>query len=312
MFAVGAMISSAPSAFSQHYPNKPLRIVATEPGGSNDFMSRLIAQGISGPLGQAVIVENRAGANVTAEIVAKAAPDGYTLLSIGSSFWIAPLLRKTSYDLLRDFSLITLMTSTPTVLVVHPSFAPKSVKELIAVAKSKPGQLNYSSSVLGGAFHLAGELFNSMAGTKIQVIPYKGTAGAVTAVLGGEVQMTFSTTAAAAPHVKSGKLRALAVTSAKPSALMPDLPTVAASGLPGYEAISVVGTVAPAKTPPPIINRLHAEIVAVLSKPEVKEKLFSSGVEAVGASPEAFALLIKNEVARMGKVIKEAGIRIEE
>jgi len=165
---------------------------------------------------------------------------------------------------------------------------------------------------LGGAFHLAGELFNSMAGTKIQVIPYKGTAGAVTGVLGGEVQMTFSTTAVVTPHVKSGKLRALAVTSAKPSALMPDLPTVAASGLPGYEAVSVVGMVAPAKTPRPVINRLHAEIVAVLNKPEVREKLLNSGIEAVGASPEAFALLIKNEVARMGKVIKEAGIRIEE
>jgi len=274
------------------------------------ILSRILAQGISEPLGQQIIVDNRASA-VVAPIVAKSAPDGYTLLITTGVVWILPYLQTTSYDPVKDFIPITLAVSSPNILVVHPSVAVNSVKDLVALAKAKPGTLNYGSGSTGSASHLAAELFKSMAGIDIVRIPYKGAGPAVTALIGGQVQLMLATSSSVAPHVKSGKLKAIAVTSAKPSEMFPALPTVNATGVPGYEAASIIGVFAPAKTPAPIVNRLHQEIVRTLNRPDTKEKLFNGGMEVVGSSPDASVTIIKADMARMGKVIKDAGIKAE-
>ncbi len=293
----------------QDYPNKPVRILCIGPGGSSDFTARLLASGISAPLNQNVVVENRPGL-LGMEAVSKAAPDGYTLLMAGGNFWTAPLIEKTAYDPVRDFSAVTLVVTSPALLVVHPALPVKSVKELIALAKARPGQLNYSSATTGGAGHLAAELFNEMAHTKIVRIPYKNTGQSITDLMGGHVQLSFAQTSAVEQYVKSGRLRALAVTSVKPSPLMPGLPTVAAT-LPGYEAVNFLGVFAPANTPPPIINKLHAEIVRWLARPEVKERFRNTGVETVGSSPEELAAAVKADIARLSKVIKNLNIKAD-
>jgi tripartite-type tricarboxylate transporter receptor subunit TctC len=232
------------------------------------------------------------------------------LLLYGSPIWLAPFLRdKVAYDPVKDFAPITLTTRSPTVLVVNPSVAAHSVKDLIALAKAKPGAINIAVGGSGTASHLATELFKAMAGVNMVVVPYKGSGPVITALLGGEVLMTFSNAAAIAPHVKSGRLKALAVTSAQPSPLAPELPTVAASGLPGYESTSIYGMLAPAKTPAPIITRLNQDIVKFLVQPEVKQKFLNSGVETVGNSPREFAAAIRSDMTKLGKVIKDAGIR---
>jgi tripartite-type tricarboxylate transporter receptor subunit TctC len=243
--------------------------------------------------------------------VSKAPPDGYTLLIDAASFWIGPLLQETPYDPVKDFAPVTLTDSAPNVLVVNPSLPVKSVKELIALAKARPGELNYGSSSTGSTPHLAAELFNMMAGVKIVRVPFKGSGPAVISLLGGQVQLMFATAGSVAPHVKSGRLRALAVASLQPSALAPGLPTIAASGVPGYEAVAFEGMFAPAKTPVAIIDRLNQEIVRVLNRAEVKERFFNAGVETVGSTPEEFAAAIKSNVAKWGKLIKDAGIRDE-
>jgi tripartite-type tricarboxylate transporter receptor subunit TctC len=310
MFPLGMMVLGAGMVFGQNYPNKPIRIVASAAGGSGDFAARLIGQGLSGALGQQVVVDNRGGI-IPGEIVSKAPPDGYTLLIDAASFWIGPLLQETPYDPVKDFAPVTLTDSAPNVLVVNPSLPVKSVKELIALAKARPGELNYGSSSTGSSPHLAAELFNMMAGVKIVRVPFKGSGPAVISLLGGQVQLMFATAGSVAPHVKSGRLRALAVASLQPSALAPGLPTIAASGVPGYEAVAFEGMFAPAKTPVAIIDRLNQEIVRVLNKAEVKERFFNAGVETVGSTPEEFAAAIKSNVAKWGKLIKEAGIRDE-
>jgi tripartite-type tricarboxylate transporter receptor subunit TctC len=223
MLPVGPILLAAGVVSGQDYPNKPVRIVTATPGGGGDFAARLIAQAISGPLGQPVIVDNRTTI-LAAEAVAKASPDGYTLVVQGNTIWITPLLLKTSYDMVRDFSAISLLLRETSILAVHPSLPAKSVKQLIALAKARPGELNYAASNIGAASHLAAELFKSMAGVNIVHIPFKGTSSAIAAVIGGEVQLTISTIAAVIPQVKPGKLRALAVTSAQPSVLAPGLP----------------------------------------------------------------------------------------
>jgi tripartite-type tricarboxylate transporter receptor subunit TctC len=301
----------APAAvFGQTYPHKPVRIVSSEPGSSNDYFARLIAQGLTASLGQQVIVDNRA--IMAGEIVARAVPDGHTLLSYGTPLWLAPLLRdNVPWDPIRDFAPISWTTSSPNILVIHPNVSAKSPQEIIALAKAKPGALNYASSSAGSAAHLAAELFKAMAGINIVRVAYKGTGSALNAVIGGEVQMMFAGTSAVAPHVKSGRLRALAITSAQRSTLVPDLPTVAASGLPGYESSLILGMQAPAKTPAAIINRLHQEIVRILNRPDVKEKLFNTGTEVVASTPAEFSAKIKSEMSVWGKVIKDAGIREE-
>jgi len=310
MFSIGMMVLGAGIVFGQNYPNKPIRIVASAAGGSGDFAARLIAQGLSGALSQQVVVDNRGGV-IPGEIVSKAPPDGYTLLIDAASFWIGPLLQETPYDPVKDFAPVTLTDSAPNVLVVNPSLPVKSVKELIALAKARPGELNYGSSSTGSTPHLAAELFNMMAGVKIVRVPFKGSGPAVISLLGGQVQLMFATAGSVAPHVKSGRLRALAVASLQPSALAPGLPTIAASGVPGYEAVAFEGMFAPAKTPVAIIDRLNQEIVRVLNRAEVKERFFNAGVETVGSTPEEFATAIKSNVAKWGKLIKEAGIRDE-
>ncbi len=292
----------------QAYPNKPIRIVTTAPGSGNDLVARLVAPRLSENWGQPVIVDNRG--IVAGEIVAKAPPDGYTLLFYGSPLWISPLIRKhVPYDPVRDFLPITLTVNTPNILVIHPSVPAKSVKELIALAKTRPGELNYGSASPGSTSHLAAELFKAMAGVDMVRIPYKGSGLALNALLAGEFHLMFPNAGSVAPHAKTGKLRALAVTSTEPSALAPGLPTMAASGLPGYESSSPFGTFAPARTPTAVVTQLHREIVRALNWPEVKERLFNAGVEVIGGSPEELAATMKSEMARWGKVIRDAGIR---
>ncbi len=298
-------------ASGQPYPNKPVRILTAEVGGSTDFAARLIASNLSSAVRQPVIVENRS-TRILAEFAAKASNDGYSLLITSGSLWLIPFLQdKVAYDPVKSFSPVSLLTRAPNVLVVHPTLAVTSVKELIALAKSKPGQLNYGMGPPGSSPHLAGELFKAMAGVSIVGVPYKGMAPALTDLLGGQLQLIFATASAASPHVKSGRLRALAVTSATPSALAPGSPTMTASGLPGYLAESIYGAWTPAGVPAQILRYLNQNIVRVLNITEVKEKFFNVGTETVGSAPEEFATTIKSEMTRMGKVIKDAGIRAE-
>jgi tripartite-type tricarboxylate transporter receptor subunit TctC len=293
---------------AQTYPNKSIRIVTSEPGGGLDLSARLIGQGLSANMGQPVVVDNRPSGVIPGEIISKAQPDGYSLLITGSAFWLLPLMQDTPYDPIKDFAPITLAIRSPTILVVHPSVPVKSVSELITMAKAKPGSLNYASSAPGGSSHLAGELFKAMAGVEIVRIAYKGNGPAVNDLLAGQVQMMFSNAGGATQHVKSGRLRALAVTSARPSELLPGLPTVAAS-LPGYVAETVYGVFAPARTPTTITQRLNDEIVALLKKAEFKDKFFNAGVETVGTTRQQLADAMRHEIASMGKVIREVGIR---
>ena len=311
MFPVGIALLGASVVSGQDYPNRPIRIVTSEVGGGNDVQARLIAQGISGPLGQQVVVENRPSGVIPGEVVSKAPPNGYTLLLYNNTLWIGPLMQNTPYEVVRDFSPVTAVASAPNILVVNSSLPVKSVAELVALAKARPGELNYSSSGSGASNHLAGELFKVMAGVNIVRITYKGAAPALNDLIAGQVQLMFPTAGAATPPVKSGRVKALAVTSAEPSALAPGLPTVAASALPGYESISIYGIFAPAQTPRTIIHKLNEEIVRVLNRTDVKEKFFNIGMETIGGSPEQLAMTVKFEMARMGKVIKNAGIRNE-
>jgi tripartite-type tricarboxylate transporter receptor subunit TctC len=254
-------------------------------------------------------VDNRGGV-VAIETLIRALPDGYTLLYYGSGLWLAPLMQKTTYDPIKDLAPVTVATSAPAVLVVHPSVPVKSAKDLIALAKAKPGELNYGSGGPGSTPHLAAELFKSLAGVNIVRVAFKGTGPATNSVMGGEVQLIFATNATVGPYVKTGKLRALAVTSPKPSVLVPDLPTLA-SALPGYELTQIQGMFAPAKTPAGLVNLIQKEINGVLGQAEVKERFLTLGVEAVGSSPEGLLQAMKAEMSRMGKVVKEAGIRLE-
>ena len=311
-FLVGLVVQGPGLVWSQNFPNKPIRIVASAPGGNGDFMARMVALETSGGFGQPVIVDNRSVVALI-DVVSRAAPDGYTLAVVGNSFMIGHLLtKKPTYDPVRDFSPVVLVTSSPNVLVVHPSVAAKSVGELVALAKAKPGMLNYASAATGGPQHLSGELFKALAGVNIVRIPYKGNGPALNDLLGGQVQMMFATASGVMSHAKSGRLRALAVTSAQPTALVPGLPTMAASGVPGYESVQVLGLFAPAKTPATLITRLNQEIVRAVTRAEVKQKFFDSGNDIIGSSPREAADKLKSEIAVWGKVINDAGIREDE
>jgi tripartite-type tricarboxylate transporter receptor subunit TctC len=308
----GIAMLCAGLACGQNYPMKPVRILTAEPGGGLDFQARLIAQGLSGYLGKQVIVENHGGGVFAAEIVAKAPADGYSLLFYGSNVWLAPFLSSNvPWDPEKDFAPVAMAVRSPNLVVVHPSLPVKSVHELIVLAKARPGELNYASGSAGSSPHLAAELFKFMAGVNIVRIPYRGNALGYTDVIRGQVQLIFPTASSVAPHLQSRRLRPLAVTTAQPSALFPDLPTVAASGLPGYELATITGMFAPAGTPAALISRLNREIVRVLASPEVKERFFKVGVEAAGSTPQEFAATIKSEMSRLGKVIRDAGIRDE-
>jgi len=308
-FSAGVVSGQTTSTGSgQAYPERPIRVYSPQIGTSPDVVLRLIADVVAGSLGQAMIVESRGVIGV--EIAAQAPPDGYTLLHYSNVLWFMPLFRdNVRWDPVRDFSPIALAASTPNLVVVHPALPVKSIKALIALAKARPGALNYGSSSTGASNHVAAELFKAMAGVNIVRINYKGGAQAVSDLIAGQVHLMFSPAGTATPHVRSGRLRALAVSSAEPSALAPGLPTVAASGVPGYESRSLSGLFAPAKTPVAIIKRLNQEVVRALNRTDVKEKLFKSGMEAVASSPEEFAATIKSEMSRMDKVIKDAGLR---
>ena len=299
------------TVFAQPYPAKPIRMVVTGVGSGGDFAARLIALGVSPALGQQIIVDNRGSGNLPAEIVSKSPPDGYTLCLSASPLWITPFLRPTPYDPLRDFAPVTLVVTAPNILVVHPSLPAKSVQELIALIRARPGALNYATSGIGGSSFLAAELFKSMARADMVRVNYKSGGLALTELMSGEVQLYFANAGNVAPHMKSGRLRALAVTSARPSALLPELPTVAAGGLPGYEVVSVQGIFAPARTPETVIARLNQEIVPFLRRADVREKFFAAGMEPLGSPPAALADTVKSEMNRLGKVIKAAGIALE-
>ena len=304
------------AAAAEAYPAKPVRfVVAFPPGGGTDIIARSIAQKLAERLAQQVVVDNRpgAGGNIGTDIVAKSAPDGHTLLmgSAGPLAINASLFGKMPFDPIRDLAPVTLAASTPNVLVVHPSLRAATIGELIALAKARPGEINFASSGHGTPAHLAGELFNSMAGVKMVHVPYKGAAPALADLLGGQVQLMFSTMPPALPHVKDGKLRALAVTSAKRSPAMPELPTVDEIALPGFEANTWHGVVVPAGTPAAIVARLNREIVAILHLPEVVERLSAQGAEPVGSTPEEFAAYIRSETLKWAKVVKESGAKAE-
>jgi tripartite-type tricarboxylate transporter receptor subunit TctC len=309
--------AASPAAAQQTFPWKPVTIVATfAPGGASDILARLIAPKLSERLGQPVLVENRAGAggNIGTDHVAKSAPDGHTLVMgyIGTHAVNPTLYKKIPFDAVKDFAPVAFVASIPSVLVVHPSVPVKSVSELTAFAKANPGKLNYGSGGAGTAPHLGAELFKTMTGVEMVHIPYKGSGPAVTDLLGGQISLMFNTMIQTIPHVQSGKLRALAVTSAKRSQAMPELPTIAEAGLPGYEMVGWFGLLAPAGTPKDVVARLNDEIVKILNLPDVKDRLEKLGSEPTNiVTPEQFGDYIKSEIAKWAKVIKASGMQID-
>lgn len=308
--AVGLFVVSA-TVLGQGYPTKPVRIITSQTGGSLDFAARLLTPGLSASLGQQVIVDNRSG-YIATEAAAKSPPDGYTVLFNGAIVWITPLLRaNTTWDVARDFAPVTLAISSPNVIAVHPSLPVKSIKELIALAKARPGEINCGIGPAGTSSHLAAELFKGMAGINVVTVAYKGAGQSMIGLLAGEVQLMFPNAASVAPYIKSGRLRAIAVTSVQRSALAPGVPTATSAGLPGYEASSLNAFFVPAKTPEAVIAHLNLEIVRVLKQTEIRAKFAAAGAEVVGSTPEKLAAEIRSEVVRMGKVIKSSHIRAD-
>ena len=310
-----ALACTAGSAFAQNYPTKALRLVVPFlAGGSTDIVGRTVAQKLSEMWGQPVVVDNRPGGGTTigTDAVAKSAPDGYTLLVTPAPFTINPsLLNKLPYDALNDFAPITLINTTPLVMVVHPGVPAKTVKELIALAKAKPGKLNFGSSGTGGSNHLAGELFDAMAGVKMVHIPYKGNAGALTDIVGGHLDVVYNGVTSAISLIRGGKLRVLAVTSLKRTAALPDVPTLDELGLKGFEAVAWNGLTAPAKTPREVIMKINTDVIRIINSPELKERLKAEGSDPVGSSPEQFAAFLRNEITKWAKVIKIEGVKPE-
>ncbi len=314
--ALAVLLLSFAAAAHAQWPAKPVRFVVPFPaGGSTDVVGRLIAEHLRQGLGQSFVIDNRAGAGGTtgSDAVAKAAPDGYTMLiGTSSTHAIASGLygAKLPYDQVKDFAPVTLLGSATILLVVHPSVAAKSVPELIALAKAKPGTLNFASSGNGGVSHLTGEYFKSLAGVEIQHVPYKGDTPMIIDLVAGRVSLAFGTAVAFLPYVQKGALAALAVTNAKPSPVAPNLPTVAAT-LPGFEALQWFGLLMPAGTPADIVAKLNAEVVKILKLPEVRERLQAMGIEIAGNSPEQFAAFMRSETTKWGKIVKDSGAKID-
>ena len=308
-------IGAAPAARAQAYPAKPVRMIAaSSPGSAVDIVARIVAQKLGDQVGQQVIVDNRAGAggNLGAEIAAKAAPDGYTLFMGTPAHAInTGLYRKLNYDLVRDFAPVSQVTTGQYAIVVHPSLPVKSIKELIALARAKPGQLNYASAGSGNATHLAGELFNSLARVKLVHVAYKGSGPALIDLVGGQVQLMFANLTAALPQVKTGRIRALAVTGEKRAAVAPELPTVTEAGVPGYVVVSWFGVLVPAATPREIVMRMNAALAQAMRAPDIRERLAGEGAEPAVGTPEQFAAFIRADIAQWTKVIKDAGIVAE-
>ena len=304
------------SAFAQTWPAKPIKwIVPFAPGGTTDILARTIGEKLTVALGQPVIIENKpgAGGGLGADFTAKAAPDGYTIMggTISTHAINASLYKSLPYDPVKDFVPITLIARVPNMLVVNPEIPAKNVAELIALLKANPGKYSFASSGNGTSQHLSGELFKSMAGVDMQHIPYKGSPPALQDVVGGQVAMTFDNITTAWPLAKGGKLRALAVTTAKRSAVAPEVPTLSESGLAGYEVGSWQGVFAPASTPPAIVKRLNVEIVKIINMPDVKEKLIGLGAEPVGSTSEEFGVLVKTEVVKWAEVVKKSGAKVD-
>jgi tripartite-type tricarboxylate transporter receptor subunit TctC len=311
-----ALAPVAPPAGAQAWPAKPIKwVVPFAPGGTTDILARTVGEKLALALGQPVVIENKpgAGGGVGAEFVARAAPDGYTIMggTISTHAINASLYKNLPYDPVKDFVPIVLLARVPNMLVVNPDVPAKNVGELIVLLKASPGKYTFASSGNGTSQHLSGELFKSMSGTDMQHIPYKGSPPALQDVMGGQVTMTFDNITTAWTLAKSGKLRALAVTTASRSSIAPDVPTLAESGLPGFEVGSWQGVFAPAGTPPAIVRRLNAEIVRILGLPDVKEKLSGLGAELVGNTPEEFAVLVKAEVVKWADVVKKSGAKVD-
>lgn len=313
--ALASGVNAAPApvtAAATTYPYKPIRLLASGVGGAGDFAGRLIAAELTQRLGQQVIIDNRPGGITPGEILVKAQPDGYTLMMVGFVVWLSPFMRdQVPFDPQRDFAPVSLAISSPNVLVVHPSLRVKSVPELIALARQKPGTLNYAVSGIGNSSHLAGEMFKAMAGVNIAAVYYRGASLALTDVVGGRVEMIFATANASQPHVNAGRLLALAITSAQPSPVAPGLPTVAAAGLPGYESAATIGILTRSGTPPAVVQVLHQEIARYLHLPQTQSRLLKAGIEAVGNTPAQFAAIIREDIARKGNIIRDAGMRME-
>ena len=312
MLGAGIAFLYADVVVAQNFPNRSIKIITAETGGGNDFAARLIAPGASNGLGQQVVIDNRGPGLIPSETVVKSPPDGYTLLLHGSSIWLSSYLQDdVPYDALKDLTPITIVTSAPHVLVVHPSLPVKTTRDLIALAKSKPGWLNYGASGAASSPRLAAELFKSMAGVNIVRINYRGSGPTLIALVAGEVQLAFTSPGGAMPHVKAHRLNALAVASAQPSVLFPGLQTIAQTGLPGYEYSAAYAMFAPAKTPDSIIKRLNAEFVQAINRPEVKERFIAGGVEPVGSTPEQLVAKMKYDMSKLGKMIKDLGLRAD-
>ncbi len=311
--ATSVFAAPASAQLQQTYPNRPIRLIAAQAAGAGtDIAARLFGQQLADAFGQQVVIDNRPGAGgiVGTELAAKASPDGYTLMMAAISQAVLPSMhKKLPYDIVKDFAPVSMVISYPFLLVVHPAVAAKSVTELIDLAKARPGQLNYASQGVGASAHLTGELFKSMTGINVVHVPYKGVAIAIVGILAGEASMGFYSVSATLPHVKTGRLRALAATGAKRSPSLPDLPTVAEAGVPGFEVSTWGGVLAPAGTPKSIITKLHGALKRILQLPDVKERLAAIDFEPVGNTPEEFGAFIKKEVARWGKVVRDAGIK---
>ena len=315
-WCVPIIVLAATAAAAQSYPAKPVRlIVPYAAGGITDVLARMIGQGLNEAWGQPMITENRPGAagNIGTDYVAKSAPDGYTLLvNSGPTMAISSsLFAKLSYEPIKDFAPVTLAVVLPNILVVHPSVPVKSVRELIALLKSNPGKLNFASAGTGTVGHMAGELFKLMARVNMVHVPYKGAAPAVADLLGGQVDLFFDTIASSLPHVKAGKLRLLAISSAKGSPLLPGVPTISEAGLPGFDANPSFGVFAPSMTPPAVVNQLSTEIAKVLGRPAIKQQLENLGAEVTASTPEQFTSYMREEVAKWSKVIKDTGMKLE-
>ncbi len=305
----------AASAAAQGYPVKPIRLVAPfAPGGGTDVLARIVGQKLNERWGQAVVVDNRpgAGGNIGADLVAKSAPDGYTLMLGGVPHAISmSLYKKLPYHLARDMTAAAPIATFPSVIVIHPAVAAHTVQDLVALAKAKPGSLNFGSPGNGSPNHLAIELLCKLGGVKMEHIPYKSAGQVASELLGGQVQLASMGFPTAIPHVKSGRMRALAVTSASRSAMLPDLPTVAEAGIPGFDVTSWYGIFAPAATPRPVVGKLHDEVVAIVSSPDVSQRLASLGAEPYVPSLQAFGQHVKDEIAKWAKVVEESGARVD-
>ena len=307
IFSAGMIMLGTGMVSGQDYPSKPIRIITGSAGGPQDFAARAVAQGLTGAWGQPVVVSNQASTMINVPTVSKSPPDGYTLLVAGETYWTGVLLQGNQPNP-GDLSSISILSGETNALIVHPSLPVKSVKELIALAKARPKQLNFAAATLGSVQHLAGLLFNVRAGVDIVPVSYKGTGAAANGVISGEVQLGFLNLGSVSTYIKSGRLRALAVTGLQPSALMPGVPTVAASGMPGYDMTSALSFYAPPKTPVAIINQLNREAVRTLKKPEVKDRFLDLGSDVIASSPEELTDRIKYIITVMGKLIKDAGI----